>query len=73
MSEEQETQANPYNARKEWHTPDGPPMQSADSLFFEEQQEATSEEKGTPTCSMLVMIFRTVMGQEIRASKAWAK
>ena len=48
MSEEQETQANPYNARKEWHTPDGPPMQSADSLFFEEQQEATSEEKGTP-------------------------
>jgi hypothetical protein len=48
MSEEQEQQANPYNAKKEWHTPDGPPMQSADSLFFEEQQEATSEEDGTP-------------------------
>jgi hypothetical protein len=46
MSEE--PQANPYNQKKAWHTPDGPPMQSADSLFFEEEQEATSEEDGTP-------------------------
>ena len=47
MSEE--SQANPYNQKKAWHTPDGPPMQSADSLFFEEPQEATSDEDdGTP-------------------------
>jgi hypothetical protein len=46
MSEE--TQANPYNQKKAWHTPDGPPMQSADSLFYEEKQEATSEDNGTP-------------------------
>jgi hypothetical protein len=48
MSEEQEVQANPYNQKKAWHYEDGPPTASADSLFFEEPQEATSEEDGTP-------------------------
>ena len=57
MSEEQEPQANPYNAKKEWHTPDGPPMQSVDSLFFEEQQEATSEEKGTVGIHMIMLVW----------------
>jgi len=47
MSEE--SQANPYNQKKAWHTPDGPSMPSADSLFFEEPQEATfDEDDGTP-------------------------
>jgi len=45
---EEETQANPYNQKKAWHTPDGPPTQSADSLFFEEELEATSTNDGTP-------------------------
>ena len=44
MSEEE--QANPYNAKKSWHTEDAKTTSSADSLFFEEQ-EATSED-GTP-------------------------
>ena len=45
MSEEE--QANPYNAKKSWHTDDVKATNSADSLFFEEQ-EATSEDTGTP-------------------------
>lgn len=45
MSEEE--QANPYNAKKSWHTEDAKTTSSADSLFFEEQ-EATSEDTGTP-------------------------
>jgi hypothetical protein len=42
MTEVEERQANPYNARKDWHTPDRPAQASADSLFFE--TEATQEE-----------------------------
>ena len=45
MSEEE--QANPYNAKKSWHEDDAKTTSSADSLFFEEQ-EATSEDTGTP-------------------------
>ena len=52
MTDEQmEPEANPYNAKKEYHNKDGmKAMQSADSLFYEEpKQEATSEEEdGTP-------------------------
>ena len=52
MTEEQmEPEANPYNAKKEYHNKsDIKETQSADSLFFEEpKQEATSEdEDGTP-------------------------
>ena len=42
----EEQEANPYNAKKSWHKPDGPQMQSADSLFYEGQatpQEAPDE------------------------------
>jgi hypothetical protein len=47
MSEQVEvetTEANPYNMKKDWHTPDGPSMGTADGLFFEPKQ-ATSEEE----------------------------
>jgi len=45
----EEPEANPYNAKKAWHKPDGPQMQSADSLFYEgqatPQQEAPDEDE----------------------------
>ena len=45
----EEQEANPYNAKKSWHKPDGPQTQSADSLFYEgqatPQQEAPDEEE----------------------------
>ena len=44
----EEPEANMYNARKPWHKPDGPPTQSADSLFYENQatpQAAPDEEE----------------------------
>ena len=44
----EEQEANPYNAKKPWHKPDGPQTQSADSLFYEGQvtsQEAPDEEE----------------------------
>lgn len=42
----EEPTANPYNSRKEWHTPDAPSRGSADGLFFEtpsETKQATRE------------------------------
>ena len=33
----EEPEANMYNAKKPWHKPDGPPVQSSDSLFYENQ------------------------------------
>lgn len=48
MSEQievEEAEANPYNMKKDWHTPDEPSMGTADGLFFEPQQQATSEEE----------------------------
>ena len=36
----EEPTANPYNSRKEWHTPDAPSSGSADGLFFEAPSEA---------------------------------
>ena len=39
-----EPTANPYNKDKSWHTPDAPNRGSADSLFFDDSQQATSEE-----------------------------
>lgn len=44
MSEVQEEVSNPYNARKEWHTEDGPSQGSADGLFFERPQATPEEE-----------------------------
>ena len=44
----EEPEANMYNARKPWHKPDGPPVQSSDSLFYENQatpQAAPDEEE----------------------------
>ena len=45
----EEPEANPYNAKKSWHTPDKPKTDDADSLFFApqatpEQDEAPEEE-----------------------------
>lgn len=39
-----EPTANPYNKDKSWHTPDAPNRGDADSLFFDDSQQATSEE-----------------------------
>ena len=41
-----EEEANPYNAKKNWHQSDVKESKNAESLFFEEQ--ATSENDGTP-------------------------
>ena len=40
----EEPTANPYNSKKEWHTPDAPNRGKADTLFFEEPSQATREE-----------------------------
>jgi hypothetical protein len=42
-----EPEANPYNQKKEWHTPDKPSRGSADGLFFEEPKavEATPDDE----------------------------
>ena len=49
----EEPEANMYNARKPWHKPDGPPTQSADSLFYENQATPKAapdeEEQEAPT------------------------
>ena len=50
----EEPEANMYNAKKPWHKPDGPPVQSSDSLFYEQQatpQEApdAEEQEEAPT------------------------
>lgn len=39
-----EQEANPYNKDKSWHTPDAPDKGRADSLFFDNSKQATSEE-----------------------------
>ena len=47
----EEPEANMYNAKKPWHKPDGPPMQSSDSLFYENQatpQETPDEKEEAP-------------------------
>ena len=40
----EEPAANPYNAKKSWHTPDKPKSGDADSLFYEPQQATLDEE-----------------------------
>ena len=47
----EEKAPNPYNAKKDWHTPDKPSMSDADGLFYErpkEEQATPSEESETP-------------------------
>ena len=40
---QEEEEANPYNMKKSWHTPqDGKPTETADSLFYASPQQATS-------------------------------
>tara|TARA_R110002020_G_scaffold6140_3_gene25662 strand:- start:1465 stop:2319 length:855 start_codon:yes stop_codon:yes gene_type:complete len=41
----EEPTANPYNARKSWHTPDRPKTDDADSLFYAPQKQATLDEE----------------------------
>lgn len=42
--QKQEETANPYNMNKPWHKPDGPPVETAEQMFFEKpQQQATLE------------------------------
>ena len=40
----EEQTANPYNAKKSWHTPDKPRTDDADSLFYAPQQATLDEE-----------------------------
>ena len=48
----EEKTPNPYNAKKDWHTPDKPSMGDADGLFYsrpkEEQATPSEEESETP-------------------------
>ena len=47
----EEKTPNPYNAKKDWHTPDKPSMGDADGLFYsrpKEEQATPSEESETP-------------------------
>tara|TARA_R100001129_G_scaffold731_2_gene625 strand:+ start:1979 stop:2833 length:855 start_codon:yes stop_codon:yes gene_type:complete len=47
----EEKQPNPYNAKKAWHKPDKPKMESADGLFYapsEDEQATPSEDSETP-------------------------
>ena len=47
----EEKAPNPYNAKKNWHTPDRPRTENADGLFYapsEEQQATPSEDSETP-------------------------
>ena len=44
-----EEKANPYNMNKPWHKPDGPPVDTADQMFFERpQKQATPEDTEAP-------------------------
>ena len=40
----EETEANPYNLKKDWHEPDKPSMGTADGLFFEKPQATSKKE-----------------------------
>ena len=45
----EEKAPNPYNMNKPWHKPDGPPVDTADQMFFEKpQQQATLEDDEAP-------------------------
>jgi hypothetical protein len=44
-----EEKANPYNMNKPWHKPDGPPVDTAEQMFFERpQKQATPEDTEAP-------------------------
>ena len=49
ITQVEEKAPNPYNMNKPWHKPDGPPVDTADQLFFERpQQQATLEDDEAP-------------------------
>ena len=49
VTQELEEEANPYNMTKPWHTPDGPPVDTAEQMFFERpQKQATPEDTEAP-------------------------
>ena len=41
---EEESVSNPYNMNMSWHKPDGPPVDTADQMFFERPKQATPNE-----------------------------
>ena len=44
----EEKQSNPYNMKKEWHTPDAPHRSSADSLYLEDSESNQATPKKAP-------------------------
>ena len=49
VTQVEEETANPYNMNKSWHKADGPPVDTADQMFFERpQQQATPEDTEAP-------------------------
>jgi len=49
VTQVEEETPNPYNMNKPWHKPDGPPVDTADQMFFERPQtQATPEDTEAP-------------------------
>ena len=49
VTQVEEETANPYNMNKPWHKPDGPPVDTAEQMFFERpQKQATPEDTEAP-------------------------
>ena len=45
VTQVEEKDSNPYNMNKPWHKPDGPPVETAEQMFFEKPTQATLEEE----------------------------
>ena len=43
-----EPQANPYNSKKSWHTPDAPSKGSADGMYYEEESQPKATRSPAP-------------------------
>jgi len=44
-----EPQANPYNSKKSWHTPDAPSRGSADGMYYEEETQSKATRSSAPS------------------------
>ena len=44
VTQVEEQESNPYNMNKPWHKADGPPVETAEQMFFEKPAQATPEE-----------------------------
>ena len=44
VTQVEEKVSNPYNMNKPWHKADGPPVETAEQMFFEKPAQATPEE-----------------------------